>query len=56
MERGEDPLFVVRREVRHNPLAGTECLLMRIERKSALHAGCEVTGRTRSITQPLGPC
>lgn len=59
MERGavelaEGELFVVPRGVRHNPVAGSECLILLIERKSTLHTGSEVTARTRSIHEQLG--
>jgi mannose-6-phosphate isomerase-like protein (cupin superfamily) len=52
LEQGE--LFVVPRGTRHNPVAEAECLILLIERKSTLHTGNQVTGRTRSIAQQLG--
>ena len=45
--------FVVPKGVRHHPVAEQECLLMLIERKSTLHTGNEVTGKTRSIAEQL---
>lgn len=41
--------------VRHNPSALEECHLMLIEKKSTLHSGDVVTGRTRSIEEQLRP-
>jgi mannose-6-phosphate isomerase-like protein (cupin superfamily) len=52
LEQGE--LFVVPRGTRHNPVAEAECLILLVERKSTLHTGNQVTGRTRSIAQQLG--
>lgn len=46
-------LFVVPKGVRHNPIADEECLILLIERKSTLHTGGEVTGKTRSIADQL---
>ncbi len=48
-------MYVVPKGVRHNPIAEQECLLMLFERKSTLHTGNDVTGRTRSITEQLRP-
>jgi mannose-6-phosphate isomerase-like protein (cupin superfamily) len=50
----EGQLFVVPKGTRHNPVAEEECLLMLIERKSALHTGTVVTARTRSLAEQLG--
>lgn len=55
VELGEGDMFVVPKGVRHNPLAQDECLLMLIERKSTLHTGSTVTGRTRSLEDQLRP-
>jgi mannose-6-phosphate isomerase-like protein (cupin superfamily) len=52
---GEGEMFVVPKGVRHNPVAEEECLLLLIERKSTLHTGDTVTGRTRSIAEQLRP-
>jgi mannose-6-phosphate isomerase-like protein (cupin superfamily) len=52
LEQGE--LFVVPWCTRHNPVAEAECLILLVERKSTLHTGNQVTGRTRSIAQQLG--
>ncbi|WP_350016195.1 cupin domain-containing protein [Rhodanobacter sp. IGA1.0] len=52
LDQGE--LFVVPKGTRHNPVAAAECLILLIERKSTLHTGNQVTGRTRSIAQQLG--
>lgn len=50
----EGDLFVVPKGVRHNPVAADECLVLLFERKSTLHTGNSVTGRTRSIAEQLG--
>jgi mannose-6-phosphate isomerase-like protein (cupin superfamily) len=49
----EGELFVVPKGVRHNPVADDVCLLMLVERKSTLHTGNVITGRTRSIADQL---
>ena len=54
VELAQGELFVVPKGVRHNPVAAAECLILLIERKSTLHTGNQVTGRTRSIAQQLG--
>ena len=54
VELAAGELFVVRKGVRHNPVAEAECLILLIERKSTLHTGREVTARTRSIAEQLG--
>ena len=46
-------MFVVPKGVRHNPIAKDECLVMLLERKSTLHTGDVVTGKTRSIEEQL---
>ena len=51
----EGDVFVVPKGVRHNPIAGQECHLMLIERKTTLHTGTEVTDRTRSLSEQLRP-
>lgn len=45
--------YVVPKGVRHNPIADEECHLMLIERKSTLHTGAEITGKTRSLEEQL---
>lgn len=52
---GEGETFVVPKGVRHNPIAEQECHIMLIERKSTLHTGTEVTGKTRSLAEQLRP-
>ncbi|MEP6897596.1 MAG: cupin domain-containing protein [Rhodanobacter sp.] len=54
VELDEGQLFVVPKGVRHNPVADEECLLMLIERKSALHTGNTVSAKTRSLAEQLG--
>lgn len=51
----EGEAFVVPKGVRHNPIAGDECHVMLIERKSTLHTGKEVTAKTRSLSDQLRP-
>jgi len=54
VDLGPGELFVVPRGVRHNPVAEEECHLLLVERKSTLHTGDVVTGKTRSIAEQLG--
>ncbi|WP_426701257.1 cupin domain-containing protein [Rhodanobacter sp. Col0626] len=54
VELATGDMFVVPKGVRHNPVAAMECLVMLIERKSTLHTGNVVTGRTRSLAEQLG--
>jgi len=55
VELDEGDMFVVPKGVRHNPVAEKECLLMLIERKSALHTGDIVTDKTRTLAEQLRP-
>jgi mannose-6-phosphate isomerase-like protein (cupin superfamily) len=55
VELAEGDMFVVPKGVRHNPVAEEECLLLLIERKSTLHTGDVMTGKTRSIAEQLRP-
>ena len=55
VDLAEGDMFVVPKGVRHNPVADEECHLMLIERKSTLHTGDIVIGRTRSIAEQLRP-
>lgn len=55
VELREGEMFVVPKGVRHNPVAEQECLLLLVERKSTLHTGDTVTGKTRSIAEQLRP-
>lgn len=48
-------IFVVPKGTRHNPIADEECHLMLIERKSTLHTGDTITGKTRSLAEQLRP-
>jgi len=54
VELAEGDMFVVPRNVRHNPVAEQECHLLLIERKSTRHTGNIVTPKTRSIEEQLG--
>jgi len=53
VEIGEGEMFVVPKGVRHNPVAGEECQLMLVERKSTQHTGDVVTEKTRSLEDQL---
>ena len=55
IELAEGQMFVVPKRVRHNPVAGEECHVMLIERKSTLHTGDVVTERTRTLAEQLRP-
>lgn len=55
VELGEGEMFVVPKGVRHNPVAEQECHVLLIERKSTLHTGDIVTGKTRSLSEQLRP-
>ena len=55
VELSEGEAFVVRKGVRHNPVADEECHIMLIEKKTTLHTGSEVTDRTRSLEDQLRP-
>jgi len=49
----EGELHVIPKGIQHNPLADDECLVMLIERKSALHTGSVKTSKTRDISEQL---
>ena len=51
---GPGELYVVPKGVRHNPRADEVTLVMLIEKRSTLHTGDTVTGKTRSIEEQLG--
>ena len=53
VELSEGEMFIVPKGVRHNPIAEEECHVMLLERKSTLHTGDVVTGKTRSIEEQL---
>lgn len=55
VELAAGEIFVVPKGTRHNPVAEEECHLMLIERKSTLHTGDTITGKTRSIGDQLRP-
>ena len=55
VELSEGETFVVPKGVEHNPVADDECLIMLIEKKSALHTGNVQTDRTRSLDDQLRP-
>jgi mannose-6-phosphate isomerase-like protein (cupin superfamily) len=55
VELDEGDLFVVKKGVRHNPVAREECHLLLIERASTQHTGNVITDQTRSIEDQLRP-
>jgi mannose-6-phosphate isomerase-like protein (cupin superfamily) len=55
VELREGESFVVRKGIRHNPVADSECHILLIERKSTLHTGDTVTENTRPIADQLRP-
>jgi mannose-6-phosphate isomerase-like protein (cupin superfamily) len=55
VELDEGDLFVVKKGVRHNPVAKDECHILLIERSSTLHTGDVITDKTRSIDDQLRP-
>jgi len=55
VELGEGEMFVVRKGVRHNPIAEEACLILLIERKSTQHTGDVVTDKTRSLEEQRRP-
>lgn len=55
VELGEGQMFVVKKGVRHNPVAKEECHLLLIERSSTQHTGDVITDKTRSIEEQLRP-
>ena len=55
VELDEGDLFVVKKGVRHNPVAREECHLLLIERSTTQHTGDVVTDKTRSIEDQLRP-
>jgi mannose-6-phosphate isomerase-like protein (cupin superfamily) len=55
VELGEGEMFIVPKGVQHNPVADQECCIMLIERKSTLHTGDVVMGKTRSMDDQLRP-
>lgn len=55
VELDEGDLFVVKKGVRHNPIAREECHLLLIERSTTQHTGDVITDKTRSIEDQLRP-
>ena len=55
MVLNDGDLFVVPASTRHNPSAPDECLIMLIERKSALHTGKVVNEKARTLAEQLRP-
>jgi len=55
VELDEGDLFVVKKGVRHNPVARDECHLLLIERSTTQHTGDIITEKTRSIADQLRP-
>ncbi|HET6154651.1 MAG TPA: cupin domain-containing protein [Marmoricola sp.] len=55
VELGEGDLYVIRKGVRHHPVAEQECHVLLIESKATLHTGDVVTEKTRSLAEQLRP-
>ena len=55
VELDEGEMFIVPKGVRHNPVAGEECHLLLVERKSTLHTGDVKTEKTRTLADQLRP-
>jgi mannose-6-phosphate isomerase-like protein (cupin superfamily) len=53
IELREGEMYIIPKGVRHNPVAEQECHLLLVERKSTLHTGGVVTGKTRSVEEQL---
>jgi mannose-6-phosphate isomerase-like protein (cupin superfamily) len=53
VELSEGEMFVVPRNVSHNPVAEQECHVLLIERKSTQHTGEVVIPKTRSVAEQL---
>jgi len=49
----EGEIFVVKKGVRHNPVAKEECLVMLLEPKNTLHTGDVIDDKTKTISQQL---
>lgn len=47
-------IYVIPKNVEHNPVADNECLVMLVEKKSTLHTGKLVNKNSKSIRQQLG--
>jgi len=55
VELDEGEMFIVPKGVRHNPVAGEECHVLLVERKSTLHTGDVKTEKTRTLADQLRP-
>jgi mannose-6-phosphate isomerase-like protein (cupin superfamily) len=53
VEVEEGDFFIVPKGLSHNPIAGQECHVLLIERKSTKHTGNVITEKTRSIEDQL---
>ena len=49
----EGDVYVVKKGVRHNPIAEEECLVMLIEPKDTLHTGDVIDDKSKAITEQL---
>ena len=46
-------MYIVKKGIKHNPIAEQECQVLLFERKSTLHTGDTQTEQTKSIAQQL---
>lgn len=51
----EGDFYVVKKGIRHRPVAKEECRVMIIEKKETKHTGKEITEVTKSIEEQLKP-
>jgi mannose-6-phosphate isomerase-like protein (cupin superfamily) len=49
----EGDVYVVKKGVRHNPVAEEECLVMLLEPKNTLHTGDVIDEKTKAISEQL---
>jgi mannose-6-phosphate isomerase-like protein (cupin superfamily) len=49
----EGDVYVVKKGVRHNPIAEEECLVMLLEPKNTLHTGDVIDDKSKTISEQL---
>ena len=49
----EGDVYVVKKGVRHNPIAEEECLVMLLEPKNTLHTGDVIDDKSKAISEQL---
>ena len=53
VELREGDVYVIKKGIRHNPIAEEECLVMLLEPKNTLHTGDVIDDKTKSISEQL---